>query len=308
MLDFEDLRLIRALDHNRSLAAAARALNITPPAVSLRLKRIEQTLGVHLVSRAARGSSFTDEGLRLRDEALALLDRLESVPEVVADSASALAGNLRIGAPLGFGRRYVAPLVRSFCSRYPGVVASLTLSEKPLAETSGMDLVFHIGVIKDSSLIRHHLAPNDRFVCASAEYVRLHGIPQHPSELSEADCLCLRENNEDVALWRFFSAAAHLENPKTRHAVQVKVKPFMSSNDGEVISQWAQEGMGFMLRSEWEAAPLIQQGRLVRVLADWQLEEAPVLALVPSRSGTSARLRRFLEHTKQALKFAPWRK
>jgi DNA-binding transcriptional LysR family regulator len=90
--------------------------------------------------------------------------------------------------------------------------------------------------------------------------------------------------------------------------MQVKVTPFMSSNNGEVISQWTQEGMGLMVRSEWEAAPLIRQGLLVRVLADWHLEEAPVLALVPSRSGTSARIHRFLEHAKQALKSVPWRK
>ncbi|HZE92686.1 MAG TPA: LysR family transcriptional regulator [Rhizobacter sp.] len=307
MLDLQDLQLIRALDISGSLAAAARALNVTPPAISLRLKRMEHRLGVHLVLRGSRGSLFTDEGIRLRDEAVALLGRLESVPEVVANSAAALAGTLRIVAPLGFGRRHVAPIVRSFRTRHPGVVTSLTLAESPLAQAAGMDLIVHIGTVKDSSWVRHHLAPNDRYVCASPDYIRRHGGLTHPSALADADCLCLRENDEDLALWRFMPERAQPDSAKARRNVHVKVKPALSSNDGEVICQWALDGMGYMVRSEWETSALLEQGRLQRVLTDWHLEEAPVLALVPSRSASSARLRLFLNHAKKALKPTPWR-
>ncbi len=308
MLNLEDLQLIRALDISGSLAAAARALNVTPPAISLRLKRMEQRMGVHLVLRGSRGSLFTDEGLRLRDEALAVLDRLESIPEVVANSAAALAGSLRIVAPLGFGRRHVAPMVKSFRSLHPGVVTSLTLAESPLSQAAGMDLIIHIGMVKDSSLVRHYLAPNKRYLCASPEYIRRQGVINHPSALADADCLCLRENDEDLALWRFTPEKPQYYSAKARRSVHVKIKPALSSNDGEVISQWALEGMGYMIRSEWETAALIERGRLQRALNDWHLEEAPVLALVPSKAATSARLRLFLDHAKNALKPIPWRK
>ena len=281
----------------------------------MRLKRLEQRLGVGLVVRGARGTAFTDEGLRLRDEAASLLRALEAVPERVAGPARAMAGSLRIVAPFGFGRRHVAPLLASFRGLHPAVVASLTLSEWPLADAAGMDVVIHVGAGRDMAWIGHPLAPNDRLLCASPAYVRRRGMPAHPSELALHDCLCLRENGEDVTRWRFLPSAAapgdrdagHAADGAARRLLQVRVRPGLSSNDGEVICDWALRGLGIMVRSEWEVAPLLRAGRLVPVLPQWRLDDAPVLALVPSRLGASARLQAFLAHARQALQPVPWR-
>lgn len=88
----------------------------------------------------------------------------------------------------------------------------------------------------------------------------------------------------------------------------MRVKGPLASNDGTVITRWALDGLGIMVRSEWEAAPLISHGNLVRLLPEWRLEPAPIMALVPTRKGLSLRQRRFVETARAALDPAPWRR
>ncbi|MDB0539609.1 LysR family transcriptional regulator [Ralstonia solanacearum] len=306
MVDLDDLRMFRALGVSRSLAAAARLLDVTPPALTVRMRRLEARLGVSLVVREPRGVSFTDEGQRLLQEATALLERLESLPQQVSGQAAGGSGNLRIVAPFGFGRRYIAPIVRDLHRDHPKLTITLHLSDNPLAEMSGADIVIHIGEARDSSWVGHPLAPNERVLCASpACLARLPPIT-HPSELAHLPCLCLRENDEDVTRWRFTEAMAG-RGRAGQQVVNVRVSGALSSNDGTVISDWAADGLGVMVRSEWDAAPLLAAGNLVRLLPGWALKPAPVMALVPTRKGISPRQRLFLEAARRALDPVPWR-
>jgi DNA-binding transcriptional LysR family regulator len=106
------------------------------------------------------------------------------------------------------------------------------------------------------------------------------------------DCICIRENDEDVTLWhvRPASRAAARAKPQT-----LRISPAYVTNDGGVARQWAEQGMGLVLRSEWDAADAVARGTLVRVLADWQFDSAPVTLLVPSRKGRTARVQAIVE-------------
>lgn len=306
MIELDDMRLFRALGVSRSLAAAARLLNLTPPAVTVRLQRLEERLGVQLAVREARGISLTDEGQRLLQEATEVLERIEAIPSRVSGELGAVSGNLRIVAPFGFGRAHIAPLVRDLHRAHPNLAISLYLSDSPPASASGADVVVSIGNIKASSWIGHYLAPNERFLCASPALARRLRKIAHPSELAQCECLCLRENDEDAMRLRFIQADA--DGNHTSKAVTVRMSGVLSSNDGTVISDWAVEGLGIIERSEWDAARLITTGKLVRVLPAWRLEPAPVMALLPSRHGVSSRQRLFLDAAKRAFDPPPWRR
>ena len=306
MITLDDLRLMRALHDTGSLAASARLLDLTPPALTVRLKKLEDRLGVHLAVRGARGVSLTDEGRRLYEEAAELLDRVESLPERISREAGAMTGHLRVVAPLGFGREYVAPIIRDLRMQHPSLTLTLDLSDSPLRDAAGHDLVIHIGAIRDSSWIGHLLAPNKRILCASPKFVRaLKHRPADPADLQQLDCLCLRENDDDITRWRFVPATA-AGRAAAQRPVTVRVGGPLSSNDGEVIRRWALDGLGIMARSEWDVAPLLDSGQLVQLLPAWELEPSPILALVPSRKGTSARLRGFIEAAKAAINPPPW--
>ncbi|MDM0032473.1 LysR family transcriptional regulator [Variovorax sp. J22P271] len=306
MIDLDDLRLFRALRLTGSLAGAGRMLDLTTAAMSIRLKKLEERIGTILVLRGARGVSFTDEGERLLREAGELLERIEALPALVSGSAHSMAGTLKIQAPFGFGRQHVAPIVSDFHRMYPRIQVLLHLSDRPLVDTTGMDLVIHIGDVKESSWIAHVLAPNRRILCASPTYLQRSKPVSHPSDLSAHECLCIRENDEDSTRWHF-TAVRDAKLPDSRRSIRVQVRGSLASNDGEVVTRWAQSGMGIMARSEWAAAPLIANSELVHVLPLWELVPAPVLGLAPVRTAASGRLRAFLEFSKRALHPVPWR-
>lgn len=307
MLNLDDLRMMRALRDAGSLAGAARLLDLTPPALTIRLKKLEDRLGVHLAVRGARGMAVTEEGRRLQEEAVEVLERVESLPGRILGDAGAMTGHLRIVAPFGFGRAHIAPLLRDLRHQHPALTIALTLSDSPLRDAAGHDLVIHIGAIRDSSWVGHLLAENERLLCASPDYVRRLAAPlTDPSQLQQLDCLCLKENDDDITRWRFTQASAD-DGSSAPRVTTVRVGGPMSSNDGEVIRGWALDGAGLMARSEWDASPLIATGRLVRVMPAWRLDAAPILALVPSRKGASARLRGFIEAARRAFHPEPWR-
>lgn len=298
MISVADLQFVEALARAGSLSGAARALNVTPPALSMRLKKLERLLGVSLVVRSSRRVRFTGEGEHLVHEAQELLGRIGALPEALAREGRGLAGPLRIVAPFGFGRLHVAPLVARFAERHPAVRVTLDLSERPWTDSEESDVVIHIGVVRDSTWVAHVLARNARWVCAAPAYLERRGTPTEPRDLLGHDCLCVRENNEDVTLWR------HRRNGR---AGSVRVAPSLTSNDGEVVRNWAVAGLGIMLRSQWDAAPFAKQGTLRRILVPWDFEGADVLALVPARRGISARVSQFVDFLKGSFKRkGPW--
>ncbi|WP_338830195.1 LysR substrate-binding domain-containing protein [Bradyrhizobium sp. 27S5] len=303
MISTDDIRFFTAIATARSLAAAARALDVTPSAVSQRLQSLEQRLGVQLVSRSARRLTLTDEGELLVLRGGALLDEAAELTEALQARRGTISGHLKILAPLGFGRRYIAPAVAAFRSRHPDVSVELELSDRPGRAAAGAwDVMIHIGALTDSTLRLLRLAPNERYLCASPAYLKRRGTPASPQDLRGHGCIALRENEEDVTLWRFSRRRAAAA-PDV-----VRIEPMLSSNDGEVVKAWALADHGLIVRSEWDVAEDLACGRLVRVLPNHRLPPADIVALLnPGRSGRARRTQAFVEHLRAALSPPPWR-
>mgnify|MGYP006169350547 FL=1 len=281
MIAIEDLRLAVTLARSASLSAAARTLNVSPPALSMRLRKLEAQLGITLANRDARRLSLTAEGERFARESALLLEQLEALPESFKRPDDQLVGTLRLAAPFGYGRQRLAPLLARFAKLHPQLRLHLDLRETPWPDRHDSDAVIHIGRVNDSSWIARPLAQNERWLCASPDYLSRHGTPQTPDELAEHRCICIRENEEDVTLW-------HLRKRSARHTV--RIEPALLSNDGGVARRWAEQGLGLVLRSQWDVTDAIAKGTLVRVLDDWQFDSAPITLLVPSRKNRSSRI------------------
>jgi len=282
-------------------------MGLTPPALTVRLRHLEEKLGVHLAVRGARGVTMTDEGRRLLEEAAEILERIENLPERVASQSRSMRGNLKVVAPFSFGRAHVGPIVGSLHLHNPELTVLLTLADDPMSHAADNDVVIHVGLVKDSSWVAHILAPNDRMLCASPEFVRR--LPEkldHPSQLENYPCLCLKDIEHMMTRWRFIGGPAK-GGFSGRKSFSVRVNGALVSNDGSVVTRWAMDSLGIILRSEWEVAPLIATGALVRLLPQWRLASAPVMALVPTRKGVSARARGFIEAARAAFAPPPWR-
>jgi DNA-binding transcriptional LysR family regulator len=307
MIQIEDLRLVATLSASRSLSAAARTLRVTPPALSMRLKRLEALLGVQLAVRSAHRLGLTAEGERLAAEGLLVLERLEALPHMVQAEGGSLRGALRVSAPFGFGRQHIAPLLGRFAATHQSIEVQLDLLETPWPARRDADVVIHVGEVRDSSWIAHPLAPNERWICASPSYLKTsRSKPGEPRELQAHACICIRENEEDVTLWHYRRRARGRQAAGKRESL--RVRPFMTTNDGDVARQWCEQGLGIVLRSEWDAAPAVAKGKLMRLLPEWSFGDAPAVALTPARKGTPARVGALIAFLQQGFgKRPPWR-
>ncbi len=300
MLTSDDLIFFGVVSRSASLADAARTLNVTPPAVTQRLKALEQRIGVRLMDRTSRGLALTDEGELLIAEGAVIVDAIEGLTETLDRRTTRVRGRLRIAAPYGFGREHVAPVAAKFARQHPEATVALELSDHPNVLTSdSWDVVIHIGALNAAERLVTTLAPNGRVACASPAYLAEHPPLKHPDDLLRHRCLALRENDEDVTLWRF--------SHSTEGARTVRIKPAMSTNDGMILRAWALSGLGVIVRSEWDVAQDLTAGRLVRILPEWVCPAADVVALLSARHGRSRRSTVFLEMMRESLNPLPWR-
>ncbi|WP_322032106.1 LysR family transcriptional regulator [Paraburkholderia sp. J76] len=284
---FSDLNLFALVARNRNLAAAARELGVTPPAVSKRLAQLEQRLGVRLVNRTTRRLSLTPEGELYLANGSRILDELSELEHLVTRSRGEPAGLLRVNASFGFGRARVAPAVSAYVERFPSMKIQLQLTERPLSlQEEGFDLGIRFGEVPDARINARLLLKNRRIVCAAPAYVTRHGTPSAPHDLTRHACIVLRENDSAYGTWHF---------SRGKRAETVKVDGALSSNDGSAVLRWALDGRGIVVRSQWEIAGHIERGELVPLLADWALPNADIHAIYLERNKLSAKLRSFVD-------------
>ena len=301
MLSTDDLRFFCALASQPSLSATARLLDVTPSSVTQRLQAIEDKLRLKLADRQGRGIALTEEGQVLAERAQAILADMESLQLALHEQRDELAGRLRVLAPMGFGSAHFAPLAARFRAQHPALAFELELSDRPnLRLHEGWDVVIHIGALRDSNLRQQVLARNRRYLCAAPAYLARHGSPRKLEDLTGHACLALRENEEDATRWKLLP-------PGASQYRTVRIEPPLACNDGRVIKQWALDGQGIMLRSEWDVAHELRSGTLRRVLPDHTLPEADIVALLPARAQQRPlRTRRFVEFLKQELANPSW--
>lgn len=301
MITSDDLIFISTLAGQRSLAAAARALHVSPPSVSQRLAGLEARLGIRLIERTGRaGIMLTADCEHLVERAGVILAELEALSAEIAQARGEVLGHIRVIAPFGFGREHVAPAVTTFMASFPQMTAELTLSDQMMRlPEHPWDLIIRVGPLATSNLIAIPIAQNERLLCASQSYLDEYGHPSHPDDLVKHRCLAIREDDEQVAHWHF------AENDEEK-ALSIRIKPYLASNDGEVVRNWALAGLGIVQRSEWSVSDDLRSGRLVRVLPNFVMPSAPVVALVSNRTSRAARVQVFLDHLRKCLKPAPW--
>ncbi len=276
-----------------SLAATARELNLTPPAVSRRLSQLEERLGVRLLNRTTRRISLTNEGEVYFANAQRILSDIDEMERLVSSSRAAPKGLLRVNAPLGFGRSYIGPAISAFTRAYPDVEVQLHLTDRPVSlPDEAIDVSIRFGDLPDSRLIAKKVAANRRLLCASPAYLRGAGLPAYPHELTQHQCIVLRQNESAYGNWRL---------SRGKQTETIKVHGKLSTNDGEVALNWALEGHGILMRAEWDVAKYLRSGRLVQVLADYETPSADVYAVYLERLNLSAKVAYFVEHLRDYL-------
>ena len=282
-----DLTFFVTLVKYGSLSATARELNVTPSAVSKWLAQLETRLGVRLVIRNTRHISLTQEGEIYLAEGRRILGEIENLEQAIAQSQAAPVGLLRVQATLGFGRAYIAPAIAKFSSRYPLLEIQLNLHDRAVRLSEGeADVGVRFGLPPDGRLLARKIADHRRRIFASPRYFQGRPRPMNPNDLTQHNCLIVRQDDVAYGHWHF---------TKARKTQSIKVRGNLSSNDGAAVLTWALEGHGVIMRSEWDASPFVRAGQLEVLLDDYALPPADIYAVYPPKRNLPAKVRVFVD-------------
>ena len=285
----EDLRLFCVVVRKQSFAASALELGVSNALVSKRIAILEKTLQLRLLHRTTRKVSLTDHGSVVHLWAQRIIEDVDQLGEAISQKGTSPRGLLRLCTSSGFGRNRVAPAISALALAYPELEVQLELLDRPVdLIAEGVHLDIRIGDVQEPHLIARRIAANARVLCASPGYLERHGMPQGLGDLLQHRCIVIRERDQDVGRWK-------LTGPHGPESV--RVRGALSTNNGELVHQWAIDGHGIILRSIWDVGPSLANGRLTRVLPEYS-QPADVWAIYPTRLGTSANVRvcvQFLE-------------
>jgi DNA-binding transcriptional LysR family regulator len=285
----DELAVLVTIVDEGSLAAAARRLRRSPPAITRILAALEQRAGTRLLERTTRHLAPTEAGRTLAARARAVLSDYDGA---LSDLANApIRGLIRVSAPVQFGRLHISAIVSSFLDTYPDTRVDLLLNDRNVdLIDEGVDIALRIGALTDSGLMARSVGRVRRVVVASPQYLKRRGAPEHPAALAQHDII-FGTMHERPSEWRFGS--------REQGAV-VRFTPRLSVNEVESQLIAARAGRGLARLLSYQVAEDISAGTLVRILEAYEPDSLPVQLVTPSPR-IAPKVRAFLDAASVAL-------
>jgi DNA-binding transcriptional LysR family regulator len=247
------------------------------------IQALETRIGTRLLNRTTQKQSLTETGQVFYQRAVAILDQLEDAEREASARALEPRGVLRVGGPMTFGWRHLAPAVNEFCEANPKLRIELALNDRTVDLIDhGYDVAVRIGALDDSSLVVRRLASCPMLICAAPGYVARHGAPRRPEDLRQHRCL-LYSYDRSGDHWRFEGGE------------EVQVSGNLTANNGDALLVAALAGQGIILQPGFIVGDALQEGRLVRLLPDHSIRSIDVHAVFPSARHLSLKVRRFVD-------------
>jgi DNA-binding transcriptional LysR family regulator len=281
-----EMETFLAVAQGGSFAGAAKALRLTPSAVSRCIARLEARLGVVLVHRTTRALTLTPEGEFYRQRVAGLVAEIDEVERSVRREQQRPRGRLRVNASVPFGTQCLLPILPRFIATYPEVTLDLSLSDAlvDLVEEQA-DIAIRIGPLRDTRLRAKKLGRSRMAVVASPAYLAQHGRPDRPQDIDRH--ICLRFSfRRSIDSWPFRVGSRTLQRPVDG--------PFLG-NSGEVVRLMAVAGGGIARLGRFHVAADLAAGRLVEILADFNPGDTEdIHALYVGHERLALRVRAFL--------------
>ncbi|WP_372659342.1 LysR family transcriptional regulator [Hydrogenophaga sp.] len=279
-----------------SLTAAAWAMGASLPAVVRSLAAYEADLGVRLFNRTTRRISLTLEGRNHLESCRRLLAAVHDAEAALKDDAHEPAGQLHLTAPVLFGEMHVTPIVARFVQQHPQMRCRVVLLDRVVnLLEEGFDLGIRIGELDDSSLVAVPLGQIRRVVVASPGFLRQHGVPQHPNDLLDANCV---RHAGHTPTWGVFRDG--------NKSLKLAVNGNLEFNHIAPAVQACVAGVGLGQFLSYQVAPMLEQGQLQTVLEDFEDAPRPIQLVYPHARLLPTRTRVFIDSIRKELTgFAP---
>ena len=288
-MDTEAVRLFVLAADMLNISAAGRQLGLAPAVASARLSKLEKQVGADLLHRSTRKVSLSLEGAEFLPFAREILAQEDAARAALGHSSSEITGTLRFAASSSFAQLFVAPILPEFLERYPGVNLELRLSDTQMnLIEGGFDLALRNYAIEDSSLRARKLADDKRILCASPDYLARHGTPQGPDDLTEHQMLVFMNASARKLTAYGDKRPCTFPPPGAENRVVC--------DDGTSTRIATKAGVGISMNSHWSVYKDIEDGSLVRVLPDYEIEDQSAIWLVyPKSNVLTAKVRVFID-------------
>jgi DNA-binding transcriptional LysR family regulator len=280
--------VLAAVVEGGSFVKAAELVGITDSGVSRAIGRLESRLNVRLFDRTTRSMTLTDEGRRFYEEVRPHLSAIEDAAVLASGATSAARGRLRVDIDPFFLPLVLAGRLGAFCERYPELSVEFVTSERIGDLVSeGIDLAIRFGQPRLGSLVVRKLIEAPILTVASPRYLKRHGRPAHPSDLSGHRCLQFLDPYTGRPFeWEFI---------RGRKTVAVATSGPLTFTDPKSMLQECVAGSGVAQIIGWGVGQLLSDGVLVDIFPDWHGERFPLFAFHPSRKHPPAKVRAFVD-------------
>ncbi|MBS4096069.1 MAG: LysR family transcriptional regulator [Sulfuricella sp.] len=286
-----DMALFVEVVKARGFRHAAEVVGMPNSTVSRRISTLEKAIGLRLLHRTTRKIELTEAGQIYFERCKRIVDEAKLAHEQLGEMLAQPSGVLRASLPVDFANIYLAPLIAEFARRYPGISFDFDLTPRLVDLVSEpFDVAIRMGKPPDSNLIARQLANLSCYLYASPRYLEQSGEPGHPTDLAHHECLGFRMPKASV--WT-------LNN--SDQVVEVTVGGRFQLNSVGLIRRLAALDLGIAVLPEEIVAEDVAQGRLRRILPDWEGPPVPVYAMTETRL-LPAKTQRFIEFLREHLK------
>jgi LysR family transcriptional regulator, transcriptional activator for dmlA len=281
-LDISDFELMLHIGQCATLSRASQELGVSLSTVSRQLQTLEAKIGQALIRRGKRSIELTVAGTTLANQAREVIEHIAQIERGLLGAAQQTV--LRVQGTFGFGRQFLSPIITQYCRLHPQQRIQLELADRdPDLLDDRFDIAVRFGQPPNRAVIAKKLAPNRRFLVASPDYARsVAHILKTPQDLTKIRCIALHQDNDRFSVWPLVNTEERI-----RQQTSVRVVAMLASNHGEVVKQWAIDGLGVTLRSEFDVRPELASGALVRVLPKWQGSLGDIYAMYKPRKESS---------------------
>jgi DNA-binding transcriptional LysR family regulator len=277
---------VRVVEHE-SFSSAARALKLTPSAVSKLIGRLEDRLGARLLNRTTRRLSMTEEGHAFYQRCVPILSAIDEAEMAVTELHAEPRGLLKVNASTAFGQFHIQPLIPKFLERHPDLRIQLTLSDSlvNLVEEE-VDVAIRIADMPDSTLIAKKLSAVHRTVAAAPSYIEKFGIPKSPEDLKNHNCLTLSFETS-LNQWEFKGS----DGPQ-----RIRVSGSFETNNAAALYEAGLAGLGLFRAANFVVGSDFKEGRLIPVLEDYEMiNQVNIYAVYPHSKHLSPKVRAFVD-------------
>ena len=295
-----------AVAEEQGFAAAARKLQMSPPAVTRAITALEEHVKVKLLSRTTRHVRATDAGQRYLEDARRILADADAADEAAAGISAEPRGHLTITAPVLFGRMFVIPGIVEYLKRYPDTQIGAQFMDRNVnLLEEGIDVGIRIGELPDSSMRALSVGSIRLVLCASPDYLQQHNLPRKPDELLKHTIIASSAGNNAVG-WRFNTRnGKQTKKGKTQKEKTLRIKPRLTVTTNDAAIDAAVRGFGITRLLSYQIAPQLASGKLKIILSEYEPSPRPIHIVHREGRYTSSRTRAFIDLMAEQLRSNP---